>query len=53
MGGVGSSLTSFRRGKNKIENPTDEEAKSQNFRDLAENILQPQQISDKQRSSRP
>ena len=50
MGGVGSSLTSFRRGKNKIENPTDEEAKSQNFRDLAENILQPQQISDKQRA---
>ncbi len=50
MGGVGSSLTSFRRGKNKIENPTDEEAKSQNFREIAETILQPQEILDKQKA---
>ena len=50
MGGGATSLASFRNGKNKIEDPTDEEAKSQNFRDIAETILQPQEILDKQKA---
>ncbi len=50
LGGSATSIQSFRAGKNKVEDATDEQAKSQNFRDLAETILQPQEISDKQKA---
>ena len=50
LGGSVTSMQNFRDGKNKTEDATDEQAKKQNFRDLAETILQPEEISNKQKA---